>query len=691
MKTIGMALAALGLLAGPVLADKKLDEALAKAESQLEKGRADEALKGLQKAASQAASGEGYVLLSRFQARLGSAEHLEAAAASANKAVELATAPDAKADALANQVSFDLTRGSGREALAHAEEAVKAQETPTSLAALARAQARIGNPVAALSAAQRAVQAGADSAAAHNALGEALLASGKRDQAASAFRKAAELDPKLTAAQVGLAEALFAQNKPAEAIAVARKATESDKGSAEAFAVLSKALLAENKSKWAEAIEQAQQGAFVNPRSTAIQIAVGQLFEANGNLEQATIAYGRALAVDSACVPCRVALVRAQIQRGETEAALVEVRKLVADAPQSADAHLQLGKLLVRKKDYANALPPLEQAAALDPSNGDTQGLLGAVYQFNKKTEKAAAAYKRAVELAPSVLEYKVYYGLLLGLTDDYDAGVAEIQKAIQGGYKEAAAWMNLGWIYRNMEPPKGGESVAAYKKALEIDPKSAQAALGLGWALILTRNHDEALAAFKKAMESDSTTTGESLDGTAWVYYFKKDMEQAKATLAKAQAAGRNDLRLKDAIAKYEEALQKGKEEAEKRLAQGSAGVGKESGFVDLTVQIKSKNAGVRAKAADALGAAGPEAVPHLHYAAGQPDEEWIVRLAAVRSLGRIGPAAKVAIPTLLGLSRANCDPGPAPQDPKKALENEALCEDTKREAKEALTKIQR
>lgn len=689
MKTIAMALAALGLLAGPVLADKKLDEALSKAESQLGKGRADEALKSLQKAVSQAASSEGYVILSRFEARLGSAEHLEAAAKSAAEGVRLATTADAKAEALANLVAFDLVRGSSAEALAHAEEAVKALETPVSLAAKARAQARTGNAPAALETARKAVQAGADSATAHNALGESLLASGKREEAAAAFRKAAQLDPKLTAAQVGLAQTLLDQNKPAEAVTVARKASETDKGSAEAFAVLSTALFAENKGKWAEAIEQAQQGAFVNPRSTAIQIAVGRLFEANGNLEQATVAYRRALEVDLACVPARVALVRAQIQRGETEAALVEVRKLVAEAPQSADAHLQLGKLLVRKKDYANALPPLEQAAALDASNGETQGLLGAVYQFNKKTEKAVAAYKRAVELAPNVLEYKVYYGLLLGLTDDYDAGVAEIQKAIQGGYKEAAAWMNLGWIYRNMEPPQGEESVAAYKKALGIDPKSAQAALGLGWALILTRSHDEALAAFKKAMESDSTTTGEALDGTAWVYYFKKEMDQAKATLAQAQAAGRYDLRLKDFIAKYEEALQKSKEEAEKRMAQGAAGVGKESGFEALIVQLKSKNAGVRAKAAEALGAAGPEAVPHLHYAAAT-DADWAVRGAAVRSLGRIGPAAKAAVSTLNGILGARCDPGVLAPD-KATMEAEALCEDAKRDAREALPKIQR
>ncbi len=689
MKRMALALAAAGLLASPVRADKKLDEALAKAESQLEKGRTEEALKGLQKAVTQAASSEGYVLLSRFQARLGSAEHLEAGAVSAGKAVEVAVAPDAKAEALANQVAFDLTRGSGREALAHAEAAVKAQETPATLAALARAQVRQGNPVA-LTSAQKAAQLGV-SAATQTALGEAFLASSKRDEAVAAFRKAAELDPKFTPGQVGLAEALLLQNKPAEAVAVARKVSEADKGSAEAFAVLSTALFAESKGKWAEAIEQAQQGAFVNPRSTAIQIAVGRLFEANGNLEQAALAYNRALAVDSGCVPARLALVRAQIQRGETEAALVEARKLAGDSPKSAEAHLLLGKLLLRKKDYAGALPALDQSVALDATNGEAQALLGTVYQYNKKTAEAVAAYKKAVELAPDVLEYKVTYGLLLGITDDYDLGVAEIQKAIRGGYKEAPAWINLGWIYRNMDPPKGEESVTAYKRALEIDPKSAQAALGLGWALILTRGHEEAVAAFKKAMDSDSATKGEALDGTAWVHYFKKDMAQAKATLASAQAAGRNDFRLKDAIAKYEEALQKGKEEAEKRMAQGSAGVGREAGIDALARDLRSKNVGVRVKAAEAMGAAGAEAVPHLHYAVGKPDEEWVVREAAARSLGNIGPAAKVAIPTLSGLARANCDPGPAPPDPKKALEDEAHCEDAKRAAKEALAKIQR
>lgn len=693
MKTIGMALAVLGLLASPALtADKKLEEAVAKAEAQLEKGKADEALKGLQKTATGLGTSEAFVALSRFQIRLGSPDNTEGAAAAAQKAVDAsATAlPEAKADALANLSDFDLMRGSGGQALSHAQEAIKAQEGPGALATLARAQVRVGNAAAALTTAQKAVQTGPSSGAAHAALGEALLASGKKGEATAAFSKALELDPKLTASRVGMAEALLAQGKAAEAAAEARKATEYNKGSAEAYAVLASAIFKESKGNWAKAIEEAQQGAFVNPKSAVAQVAVGRLFEANANLDQASNAYREALKNDPSYLPARMALIRVQIQKGDNDAAVAELQKLIKDAPNSAEAHLQMGRLLLRKNDFAAALPALVKAVDLDGGNGEAQAMLGTAYQYNKKTNEAVAAYKKAVELSPQALEYKVTYGLLLGLTDDYEAGIAELQKAIQGGFKDSAVWVNLGWVYRNMEPPKGDESVAAYRKALELEPKSAQAALGLGWALILTRGHEDALIAFKKAIDSDPKTAGEALAGTAWVYYFKKDMAQAKETLAKAQAAGRNDLRLKDAIAKYEEALQKGREEAEKRLAQQS-GVGKESSLEALTIQLKSKNAAVRVRAADALGAAGPDAVPHLDYALGT-DADWGVREASARSLGRIGAAARAAVPRLVavaGIKDCQAATGSSVIATPEKLAEELKCEDAKRAARDALARI--
>ena len=132
--------------------------------------------------------------------------------------------------------------------------------------------------------AEDAVAKHATSALVHEARGEALSAMGRMDDAVAAFRKALELDPKLSLARTRLAFELSRQNKAAEAVAEARKATEADPKAGEAFAVLGLALLAQNPKDFNAAIAEAQQGAFVTPKSPMVQVAVGKIFESDGQL-----------------------------------------------------------------------------------------------------------------------------------------------------------------------------------------------------------------------------------------------------------------------------------------------------------------------------------------------------------------------------------------------------------------------
>src|SRR6185503_8895096 len=115
---------AAALTAAPAFADKKLDDAVAKAESLAEKGRPEEGIKAVQKVAEQSNSAEAYLALGRLQNRLASPEEAQTSLA---KAVELSASatPDVKAEALAALSGQDLLRGTGHDALTHAEEAVK--------------------------------------------------------------------------------------------------------------------------------------------------------------------------------------------------------------------------------------------------------------------------------------------------------------------------------------------------------------------------------------------------------------------------------------------------------------------------------------------------------------------------------------------------------------------------------------
>src|SRR4029078_7216495 len=107
-KSILILAAALG--AAPAFADKKLDDAVAKAESLAEKGKPEEAVKAVQKVAEGSNSPEAYIALGRIQNRFASAEDAQTSFA---KAVEVSASatPEVKAEALAALSGQDLMRG----------------------------------------------------------------------------------------------------------------------------------------------------------------------------------------------------------------------------------------------------------------------------------------------------------------------------------------------------------------------------------------------------------------------------------------------------------------------------------------------------------------------------------------------------------------------------------------------------
>jgi superkiller protein 3 len=696
MKTTLSIAAALSLLAGPVLADKKLDEAIAKAEEQLAKGKPEEALKTLTKEVEKNPGTLAHAALANLQNRLAMCDE---AVASADRAVQMAAsaAGPIKGQAHGVKAAIALRCGSGKDALAQAEEAAKADPGPATLALLARAHARVGDAAKAVEIADKAVAG--NGAAAHEARGEALLAQRKNDDSAAAFRKAMELDPKLASARVGLAQALSAGGKAAEAVAEARKATEADQKSAEAFAVLALAILAENPKNWNDAIAQAQQGAFLNPKSVVAQAAVAKIFEANNQYDQAQGAWRRALEVDPGYGPAQGALVDMMIRKGELDPALVAARKLAAEAPASGEAQLRIGEILLRKaqkapsvaeaqKLYEEAAPALETAAKALRGSPEANYYLGQALQFTGEIDRAVAAYKKAVDLAPNSLDFRSTYGLALGVAQREDEGVAELKKVTSNpAYKGLAAWANLGWVYRNMDPPKTDESIAAYRKALEIDAKNAQVHLGLGWAYSYTREWDLSIASFNKATELDRSLEAEAYNGIAWAYFFKRDMPQARSFAEKAKAKGRNVKQLEINVAKVENALKAGQEAAVKAAVDAAQAVKRDE--VDagaILGNLRSQNVGARRKAATDARKVGAEAVEHLTYAL-QTDPDVGVREAALGSLSALGCKARSALPALqrLGAERSI----PDPNADRKTMELELRMEDVRRGARELAARL--
>jgi tetratricopeptide (TPR) repeat protein len=642
------------------------------------------------KAAGEAGA-EGQVALGRLHERLG---NLDEAQAAYSQAKSQASGPG-RAEVLAAVADFTLRRGNAKEGLAAANEALAASpNSPAALAAQARALVRNEDGPGALAAADKAVAAGPNVAMAHIAKGEALIALGKLPEAEQSLKQAVTIDAKSALAYSRLSRAQLAmQGKATEAVASARKATEIDDKFGEGFAVLGLALLAENPKNWSEAIAQAQQGAFLDPANPHVQTAVGKIFEANGQFEQAAGAYRKALQTDPGFAPARLALIQAELNRGNRDAALAEAQKAAADMPTSPEIQMLVGEMAIRKGDYAQALGFLEKAMKGLPGNADGWALLGRAYHFNGRYDEAAEAYKKAVSLSPVNIGYRTTLGLVLGQAGELEAGLAELQKVTSTpGYKDAAGWTNLGWIYRNMN--RADESIAAYKKALELDPKQEQAALGLGWAYSYTKNYDQAIAAYNQALSIDSKEAAADANmGLAWSHYFKRDMPKAREYAQKAQAAGRKVEQLLQNIDKYEKAVAAGNLQTEEQMESAR----KEQQAYEQRVQkleqannaARSRNPATRVRATTMLvQAAGADAVPAL-VSMMQTDPNFDVRIAATNALGALGPAAKSALPNIDGMLRQPDYTAPTANATAEELDAEMKAGDYKRALRNARAKI--
>ncbi len=674
MKRLLILVAVMAGVASPAFAyrDPKLQKAVDKAGGQLLKGRPEEAVATLQKVAGELASGEAYLALGRFQQQAGL---IDDAVTSWAKAREIERGD---VDVLAALARLALSTGSAKDALGPAERAVALQPSAETLATLALVQLRLSDLAKAREAADKALALAATSPRAHDARGEIALAAGHSADALQAFGKALELEPRLVEARIGLAAALAAAGRSAEALVEARRAASEDTTSGEAAALAGLLMIAGHEgdaATWDQANAAAQDGALRNPHSAVVQYRLGQVAELGPYPERAADRYRKALAIDAQFLPARLALARFLAGHADVATAFTLAQELVKDAPWNGEGQLLLGRELLRRKKVSQALAPLGQAAELLPNVAEAHALFGTASFFTGDTDGAVSEYAKALALQPDQLEWRTDYGLFLGKSGEYETAAAELQKVVTSpGYKQTAGFVNLGWVYRNSQPPRADESIRAYQQALAIDPKHAQAALGLGWAFFVGKRYDESAAAYAQAASLDASLAGEAYDGMAWDHYFKKDWTQATAFGEKARAAGRDDPRLFKAIANAVAPKPPAGPSIDELRCQA------------LDARAHSKDAAVRAPAMTELRVSGCDGVLDVLIWALVNDPSYNVRGAAAESLGKMGAPAKKAIPYLEVCQRPCNFPIVLP--PEK-MEEEVECSRARTACARALEKL--
>ncbi|MDJ0995246.1 MAG: tetratricopeptide repeat protein [Dinoroseobacter sp.] len=183
----------------------------------------------------------------------------------------------------------------------------------------------------------------------------------------------------------------------------------------------------------------------------------------------------------------------------EAEAAF---RKVVAQTPNSSDAHYKLGALLLARKKHADAIPCLSKAVALKPDFAKAQIALGTALMGQEDYEAAEKWLAAGLQARPQDAQAHNTLGVvLLELKRPLEAAFV-FEKALEIDPAKAKYWANLGGAHNRCGAPE--KAVVCYEKAVELWPTSPDVLVSLSSAKFELGQIPDAVEDCMKALEID-------------------------------------------------------------------------------------------------------------------------------------------------------------------------------------------
>ncbi|MFH0933895.1 MAG: tetratricopeptide repeat protein [Pseudomonadota bacterium] len=190
----------------------------------------------------------------------------------------------------------------------------------------------------------------------------------------------------------------------------------------------------------------------------------------------------------------------ALFNQGRLNEAGSQAQALTQRFPQHGFGWKVLGLALKQQGRNADALVPMQKAAALSPHEADAHSNLGVTLQDIGRLAEAEASYRRALKLKPDYADAHCNLGTLLQEMGRLDEAETELRRALKINPRMAEAHYNLGNALRSSG--RLTEAADSYRKALQLEPAYVQACCNLGAVLSDLAQLDEAEMTLRRALE---------------------------------------------------------------------------------------------------------------------------------------------------------------------------------------------
>ncbi len=268
-----------------------------------------------------------------------------------------------------------------------------------------------------------------------------------------------------------------------------------------------------------QAVSYLDQALVLDPKNSNLHLKLAEAYERLGKIDLAAEQYNLSLS-----------------KSGDNQEVLMSLENIwkqkVADNPDDAEAHANLGAVYQRQNNFAAALQQYEKAEEINPSNVNTRLNLGTLYQAQKEYDTAIAAYDTIIDVNPNfklAYLYKAQCYKALGnkeaaiqnykLALNLDPGNQDIKDELFDMYEtnmtpeEKLAYINTQLQKEPNNPDliykyafelhcanRIAEAIPYYNQAIKLDAKNQDAYINLAQAYKQQHNYDKARAVLTNA-----------------------------------------------------------------------------------------------------------------------------------------------------------------------------------------------
>jgi tetratricopeptide (TPR) repeat protein len=195
---------------------------------------------------------------------------------------------------------------------------------------------------------------------------------------------------------------------------------------------------------------------------------------------------------------------------GNTDKSVDYILKAVALSPDDANVNLTAGRIFMQKQEFETALPYIQKAVELEPSNTQSIRNLAQIYydlalldssRYTERLEKSIQTYEVAIDKEMDrEVKADLYFnlGILYTKADNLEEAEYNFMNALDENPDDIEAVMGMAQIFENAEKWRKAEKF--YRELIAVDPDNPDHYRGMSRVLLQQGEPDESLRYLEKA-----------------------------------------------------------------------------------------------------------------------------------------------------------------------------------------------